>query len=160
MRLDYGRQFTQNLAHVAERRGLDLGAGFRQLGFPGTNLQNAGTGFARISISQAAFGNGSPYKSPLPWRSLPQDFTAVDLDAARQILSTSPARSYSHPPTEDMIDTVAEAAYQRRIQLNEAPRMIVNEASRAPELNQWLRDSYHSMPDRSLADDLRKMLGL
>jgi len=38
--------------------------------------------------------------------------------------------------------------------------MIVNEASRAPELNQWLRDSYHSMPDRSLADDLRKMLGL
>jgi hypothetical protein len=59
-----------------------------------------------------------------------------------------------------MIDNVAQVAYQRRIQLNEAPYNIVKEAAKAPDLNLWMRDSYNNLPDRSLAEDLRKGLGL
>jgi hypothetical protein len=160
MRLDYGMQFSRNLMGVAEKHGIDMQAGLRQLGFPGTNAQNAGTGYARSSISQAAFGHASPYKNPVPWRNLPQEFTAVDLDVSRQILSSARQHSYSHAPSESMIDNVAQVAYQRRIQLNEAPYSIVNEATKAPDLNLWMRDSYNNLPDRSLAEDLRKGLGL
>jgi len=160
MRLDYGMQFSRNLMGVAEKHGLDMRSGLRQLGFPGTNAQNAGTGYARSSISQAAFGHASPYKNPVPWRNLPQEFTAVDLDVSRQILSSARQHSYSHAPSESMIDNVAQVAYQRRIQLNEAPYSIVNEATKAPDLNLWMRDSYNNLPDRSLAEDLRKRLGL
>lgn len=160
MRLDYGLQFSRNIMNVAEKNGLDMQAGLRQLGFPGTNAQNAGTGYARSSISQAAFGHASPYKNPVPWRNLPQEFTAVDLDVSRQILSSARQHSYSHAPSESMIDNVAQVAYQRRIQLNEAPYSIVNEATKAPDLNLWMRNSYNNLPDRSLAEDLRKGLGL
>ena len=160
MRLDYGTQFSRNLMGVAEKHGIDMQAGLRQLGYPGTNAQNAGTGYARSSISQAAFGHASPYKNPVPWRNLPQEFTAVDLDVSRQILSSARQHSYSHAPSEIMIDNVAQVAYQRRIQLNEAPYSIVNEATKAPDLNLWMRDSYNNLPDRSLAEDLRKGLGL
>ncbi len=160
MRLDYGMKFSRNLVGVAEKHGIDMQAGLRQLGFPGTNAQNAGTGYARSSISQAAFGHASPYKNPVPWRNLPQEFTAVDLDVSRQILSSARQHSFSHAPSESMIDNVAQVAYQRRIQLNDAPYRIVNEATKAPDLNLWMRDSYNNLPDRSLAEDLRKGLGL
>jgi hypothetical protein len=159
-RLEYGMQFTQNMMKVADKRGLDMRAGFRQLGYPGTNVQNAGTGFARVSISQAAFGRGSSYRSPAPWRNLPESFTAVDLDAARQILSTGPATNYSQPPSENLFDRVAETAYQRRIQLNEAPHRIVHDAGRVSDVDRWMKDSYNQLPDHSLAEDLRKGLGL
>ena len=160
MRLDYGMQFTQNMMKVADKRGLDMSIGFRQLGFPDTNLKLAQAGYARISISQAARGIGSPYKNPIPFRDLPNNFTAVDLDAARQILSAGPTQNYNQPPTESLFDTVAETAYQRRIQLNEPPGRIVHDAGRASDVNQWMVDSYNQLPDRSLADDLRKGLGL
>ena len=160
MRLEYGLQFSRNVMNVAEERGLDMRDGLRHLGYRGAIAQNAGGGYARTSISQAAFGHASPNKNPVPWRNLPQEFTAVDLDVARQILSSAPGRNFSHPPTESTIDNVAQVAYQRRIQLNEAPHSIVNEAAKASDLNQWMTDSYNNLPDRSLAEDLRKGIGL
>lgn len=160
MRLEYGTQFSRNVMNVAEERGLDMRNGLRHLGYRGAIAQNAGGGYARTSISQAAFGHASPNKNPVPWRNLPQEFTAVDLDVARQILSSAPQRNFNHPPTENTIDNVAQVAYQRRIQLNEAPHNIVNEAAKATDLNQWMTDSYYNLPDRSLAEDLRKGIGL
>jgi hypothetical protein len=159
-RLDYGMQCTQNMMNVADKRGVDWEIGFRQLGFPGTNLQLAQAGYARISISQAARGLGSQYKNPIPVRGLPDSFTAVDLDTARQILSAKPTQNYSQPPSEGLFDTVAETAYQRRIQLNEGPQMIAHDAGKASDVTQWMKDSYNQMPNRNLADDLRKGLGL
>jgi hypothetical protein len=157
MRLDYGMQFSQNMMKVADKRGVDMRAGFRQLGYTGSNLRLAQDGYARMSISQAAFGKDSTYKNPVPMRNLPDNFNAVDMDAARQILTS---HQPSQPPTADLFDAVAEAAYQRRIQLKEPPGRIVHEAERASDVTQWMVDSYNQLPDRGLAEDLRKGLGL
>ena len=158
-RVDVGREVTHNLATLGERYGVDMRAGLAQLGVRGTNAQGAGEAYARASILETAFSVPSPF-SPVAARGLAQEVTARDLDTARVIVSQVRPDGLRSAPSVGFLDSLVQTAHLRRTQLGEDPGTTVGEACQAASLQEWMRETYLSLPNRGAADRLREGLGL
>ena len=159
-RLEVGRQLSQNLVAVGERHGVDMREGLQQLGIRGTDAQAAGAAYVRASMRETALGITSPFRNPVPARSLPRQVTARDLETARQIVSAVRPHGLQRAPSVEFLDNLVQTAFLRRAQLNEDPRLTAEDASRAMDLDRWMGETYRSLPDRESADGLRRGLGL
>lgn len=143
---------------VGERHGVDMLGGMRQMGVAGRSAQGAIEDYGRASIKNLAFGSGSPY-SPIPYTQLPNQMTVRDLDTGARIMSRADP-GYAGVPSVEFLDSLAMTAYQRRVQLNEDPNRTINDASRAANLDSWMRQSFNQLPDKGMAGGLKELLGL
>lgn len=159
-RLEVGRQLNQNLMAVGEKHGVDMRVGLRQLGIGGTDAQAAGVAYARASMRETSFGVPSPFRNPVPARSLPNGMTARDLDTARQIVGAVRPHELRSAPSVEFLDNLVQTAFHRRTQLSEDPRQTVEDGTQATDLDRWMRVTYNNLPDRGRADGLRRGLGL
>jgi len=159
-RLEVGRQLNQNLMAVGDKHGVDMRMGLRQLGIGGTDAQAAGVAYARASMRETSFGVPSPFRNPVPARSLPDGMTARDLDTARQIVSTVRPHELRSAPSVEFLDNLVQTAFHRRTQLREDPRRTVEDGTQATDLDRWMRETYNNLPDRGRADGLRRGLGV
>jgi len=159
-RLEVGRQLNQNLMAVGEKHGVDMRVGLRQLGIGGTDAQAAGVAYARASMRETSFGVPSPFRNPVPARSLPNGMTARDLDTARQIVGAVRPHELRSAPSVEFLDNLVQTAFHRRTQLSEDPRRTVEDGTQATDLDRWMKVTYNNLPDRGRAGGLRRGLGL
>ena len=145
---EVGRQLNQNLMAVGEKHGVDMRVGLRQLGIGGTDAQAAGVAYARASMRETSFGVPSPFRNPMPARSLPDGMTARDLDTARQIVGAVRPHELRSAPSVEFLDNLVQTAFHRRTQLSEDPRRTVEDGTQATDLDRWMRETYNNLPDR------------
>jgi len=149
----YGRLMT-----VGQEHNVDMLGGMRQMGVQGPNAQEAVTSFVREGIRQMSFGGETPFR-PVHYSGLPRQMTARDLDTAAKIM-TQAGTGNPVVPSSEFIDSLAQTAFHRRVQLSEDPNRTIREASQAANLQQWMVESYARLPDKGLADGLKTRLGL
>jgi hypothetical protein len=59
-----------------------------------------------------------------------------------------------------MIEQLTRTVHHIRVQLGETVGEIVSSANNAPGIQEWIRSSYERLPDREMASDLGKAIGL
>jgi hypothetical protein len=161
-RLGKGAQLAENSYAALPRLGLDTGTVLRDLNYRGESLQGAATGFARATIGGYGLGNRSDYHMPIMTsRFLPERYHGADwMGAVRIATSLGPSGTRGQAPDAEMIELLTRAVHHRRVQLGETVDEIVSSASKAAGMREWLRGSYERLPDREVASDLGKAIGL
>lgn len=161
-RFGMGAQLAENAYAALPRLGLDASTALRDLNYRGQSLQGAATGFARATIGGYGLGNRSGYRLPIMTsKFLPERYHGADWMGALNIATNlGPAGAPGQVPTPETIEHLTRAVHHRRVQLGETIDEIVSSANKASGLTDWMRGSYERLPDREVASDLGKAIGL
>ena len=161
-RFGKGAQLAESSYAALPGLGLDAGTALRDLNYRGQSLQGAATGFARATIGAYGLGNRSDYHMPIMTsRFLPERYHGADwMGAVRIATNLGPSGTRGQAPGAEMIELLTRAVHHRRLQLGETVDEIVSSASKAAGMREWLRSSYERLPDREVASDLGKAIGL
>ena len=161
-RFGKGAQLAENSYAALPRLGLDAGTALRDLNYRGQSLQGAATGFARSTIGAYGLGNRSGYHMPIMTsKFLPERYHGADWMGAVNIATNlGPSGARGQVPSAEMIEQLTRTVHHIRVQLGETVGEIVSSANNAPGIQEWIRSSYERLPDREMASDLGKAIGL